>query len=197
MAEPGGTLVRTYHTARDSPGLVQQRQGADREDRHLRKTLQSIQPPVCLDRNCGIYLAKDRTPLFTYFRDSTLALYHDYPRKQVHDLFDPESTFTPQACTWGLQGIIEPADELRTLANPIQGAASLRMNLNWAEFNRASARPNMTEAILLFVLDENVCNQLHRSRTRAALLEKTTKCCHWSVFRRRRASEMAKRLCDS
>jgi hypothetical protein len=36
-----------------------------------------------------------------------LVLYHDYTREEVHDLFDPESTFTPQAGTWGLQGIVE------------------------------------------------------------------------------------------
>ena len=36
-----------------------------------------------------------------------LVLYEDYARQEVHDLFDPESTFTPQAGTWGLQGIVE------------------------------------------------------------------------------------------
>lgn len=41
---------------------------------------------------------------------NSLVLYHDYTREEVHDLFDPESTFTPQAGTWGLQGIIEIPD---------------------------------------------------------------------------------------
>jgi hypothetical protein len=36
-----------------------------------------------------------------------LILYEDYSREEVHDIFDPESTFTPQAGTWGLQGIVE------------------------------------------------------------------------------------------
>jgi hypothetical protein len=36
-----------------------------------------------------------------------LILYEDYSRKEVHDVFDPDSKFTPQAGTWGLQGIIE------------------------------------------------------------------------------------------
>jgi hypothetical protein len=36
-----------------------------------------------------------------------LILYKDYSREEVHDIFDPESTFTPQAGTWGLQGIVE------------------------------------------------------------------------------------------
>src|SRR4029450_11472765 len=36
----------------------------------------------------------------------TLTLYQDYSRQLVHDLFAPEAPFTPQAGTWGLQGII-------------------------------------------------------------------------------------------
>jgi hypothetical protein len=36
-----------------------------------------------------------------------LVHYQDYTREEVHDVFDPTSTFTPQAGTWGLQGIIE------------------------------------------------------------------------------------------
>jgi Domain of unknown function (DUF3427) len=36
-----------------------------------------------------------------------LVLYEDYTRQDVHDIFDPHSPFTPQAGTWGLQGIIE------------------------------------------------------------------------------------------
>lgn len=42
-----------------------------------------------------------------------LVLYDDYSRNEVHDLFDPESTFSPQAGTWGLQGIIEIPDRPR------------------------------------------------------------------------------------
>src|SRR5215469_1101218 len=38
---------------------------------------------------------------------SSLVLYQEYSRQDVHDLFDPSSTFTPQAGTWGLQGIVE------------------------------------------------------------------------------------------
>jgi hypothetical protein len=37
----------------------------------------------------------------------TLTLYEDYTREDVHDIFDPDSTFTPQAGTWGLQGIVK------------------------------------------------------------------------------------------
>lgn len=33
-------------------------------------------------------------------------LYEQYTRRQVHDLFDPASHFTPQAGTWGLHGIV-------------------------------------------------------------------------------------------
>lgn len=36
-----------------------------------------------------------------------LILYEDYTREEVHDIFDPDSKFTPQAGTWGLQGIIQ------------------------------------------------------------------------------------------
>jgi len=40
----------------------------------------------------------------------TLVLHDDYTREEVHDLFDPDSVFTPQAGTWGLQGIVEIPD---------------------------------------------------------------------------------------
>jgi hypothetical protein len=36
-----------------------------------------------------------------------LELYFEYNREAVHDMFDPESPYTPQAGTWGLQGPIE------------------------------------------------------------------------------------------
>lgn len=36
-----------------------------------------------------------------------LVLYEDYTRSEVHDIFDYNSKFTPQAGTWGLQGIIK------------------------------------------------------------------------------------------
>jgi len=35
-----------------------------------------------------------------------LTLYKEYSREEVHDIFSPDSTFTPQAGTWGLQGIV-------------------------------------------------------------------------------------------
>jgi hypothetical protein len=35
-----------------------------------------------------------------------LLLYSDYTRQQVHDIFAPHTPFTPQAGTWGLQGIV-------------------------------------------------------------------------------------------
>jgi hypothetical protein len=37
----------------------------------------------------------------------SLVLYENHTRNEVHDLFDPTSAFTPQAGTWGLQGIVE------------------------------------------------------------------------------------------
>ena len=43
--------------------------------------------------------------LFTSMR--TLTLYEDYTRQDVHSIFDPDSTFTPQAGTWGMQGIVK------------------------------------------------------------------------------------------
>ncbi len=40
----------------------------------------------------------------------SLRLHEDYSREDVHGIFDPDSTFTPQAGTWGLQGIITIPD---------------------------------------------------------------------------------------
>jgi hypothetical protein len=36
-----------------------------------------------------------------------LALYEDYSREEVHDIFDPDSAFTPQTGIWGLHGIVK------------------------------------------------------------------------------------------
>jgi hypothetical protein len=43
-----------------------------------------------------------------------LQLFEDYSRREVHDLFDPASAFTPGAGSWGLAGIVEyePAEFL-------------------------------------------------------------------------------------
>jgi hypothetical protein len=35
-----------------------------------------------------------------------LTLFEDYTRKDVHDIFDPDSAFTTSAGTWGISGII-------------------------------------------------------------------------------------------
>jgi len=37
---------------------------------------------------------------------SSLVLYQEYSRSQLHDIIDPETNFTPGSGTWGLQGII-------------------------------------------------------------------------------------------
>jgi hypothetical protein len=39
-----------------------------------------------------------------------LIKYQDYTREAVHDILDPYSVFTPQAGTWGLQGIVRIPD---------------------------------------------------------------------------------------
>ncbi|HVO43099.1 MAG TPA: DUF3427 domain-containing protein [Aggregatilineales bacterium] len=39
-------------------------------------------------------------------RSEELTLHQEYSRQQIHDLFEPETAFTPQAGTWGLHGII-------------------------------------------------------------------------------------------
>ena len=36
-----------------------------------------------------------------------LALYKEYSRQDVHDIFSPDTRFTPSSGTWGLHGIIE------------------------------------------------------------------------------------------
>src|SRR5262249_2756866 len=41
---------------------------------------------------------------------SRLERFQDYTREEVHGIFDPRSTFTPQAGTWGLQGIVSIPD---------------------------------------------------------------------------------------
>lgn len=41
---------------------------------------------------------------------ATLTLWSDYTREDVHSIFSPNSTFTPQAGTWGLQGIVRIPD---------------------------------------------------------------------------------------
>jgi hypothetical protein len=37
----------------------------------------------------------------------TLTLWSDYTRADVHSIFSPDTTFTPQAGTWGLQGMVK------------------------------------------------------------------------------------------
>jgi hypothetical protein len=39
-----------------------------------------------------------------------LALYEEYSRKDVHAIFSPETNFTPQTGTWGLQGVVPLSD---------------------------------------------------------------------------------------
>jgi hypothetical protein len=39
-----------------------------------------------------------------------LVLYDEYSREEVHDVFSPDTIFTPQAGTWGLQGVVPIPD---------------------------------------------------------------------------------------
>lgn len=41
---------------------------------------------------------------------SKLTLWSDYTREEVHSIFSPNTVFTPQAGTWGLQGIVKIPD---------------------------------------------------------------------------------------
>ena len=45
-----------------------------------------------------------------------LVKHEDYPRAEVHEIFSPEGSFTLQAGTWGLQGIVaipgRPGDDV-------------------------------------------------------------------------------------
>ena len=41
---------------------------------------------------------------------TTLTLWSDYSREEVHSIFSPNTVFTPQAGTWGLQGIVKIPD---------------------------------------------------------------------------------------
>jgi hypothetical protein len=40
----------------------------------------------------------------------SLTLWQTYTREEVHDIFSPDTPFTPQAGTWGLQGIVSVPD---------------------------------------------------------------------------------------
>jgi hypothetical protein len=39
-----------------------------------------------------------------------LRLYDDYSREEVHDVFAPDTVFTPQSGTWGIRGIVPIPD---------------------------------------------------------------------------------------
>jgi hypothetical protein len=39
-----------------------------------------------------------------------LILYEEYSREEVHNIFSPDTIFTPQAGTWGLQGVVPIPD---------------------------------------------------------------------------------------
>ena len=41
---------------------------------------------------------------------TTLTLWSDYSREEVHSIFSPNTVFTPQAGTWGLRGIVKIPD---------------------------------------------------------------------------------------
>ena len=41
---------------------------------------------------------------------TTLVPYEEYSREEVHDIFSPDTIFTPQAGTWGLQGVVPIPD---------------------------------------------------------------------------------------
>ena len=58
---------------------------------------------------------------------TTLQLYTDYDRREVQGIFDPETTFTPQAGTWGLHGITR----LRTIVSPFEIGVG-----DWARVDR-------------------------------------------------------------
>jgi hypothetical protein len=39
-----------------------------------------------------------------------LDLYQEYSREDIHDIFAPETSFTPQAGSWGLHGVVRIPD---------------------------------------------------------------------------------------
>ena len=41
-----------------------------------------------------------------------LVLYEEYSREDVHRIFAPDTQFTPQAGTWGLQGVVPIPDRI-------------------------------------------------------------------------------------
>jgi hypothetical protein len=40
----------------------------------------------------------------------TLNRFDEYSRREVHEIFSPDTNFTPQAGTWGIQGVVSIAD---------------------------------------------------------------------------------------
>jgi hypothetical protein len=40
----------------------------------------------------------------------SLELWSEYTREEIHSIFSPDTTFTPQAGTWGLHGMIRVPD---------------------------------------------------------------------------------------
>ena len=41
---------------------------------------------------------------------ASLRRYDEYSRQEVHGIFSPDTNFTPQSGTWGIQGVVPIAD---------------------------------------------------------------------------------------
>ena len=65
-------LLWSDHPESHSPRLLQQRQRFDRKDRLICPALQSLASTFRLDRYSRFHPGKDRSTLFSYFRDETL-----------------------------------------------------------------------------------------------------------------------------
>ncbi len=72
MVESGGAVVCSHYSASDPPWLIPKCQGTRRQDRRLCSTVQSLEPPLYLDRNCRFHPRQNRPSLLTYFRDTRL-----------------------------------------------------------------------------------------------------------------------------
>jgi hypothetical protein len=63
-----------------------------------------ISDNFCYEDNLGSFAERIHT------MPSALVLYNDYTREEIHDVFDPDSPFTPQRGTWGILGLIPLPD---------------------------------------------------------------------------------------
>jgi Domain of unknown function (DUF3427) len=98
-----------------------------------------------------------------------LQLYSDYDRREVHDIFDPDTPFTPQAGTWGLHGIIPIKDRpgdfvLFVTFGQAQGEHNFDEDVSFDGVLRWQSQPKQTlqdQQIQQFISHDETKNQIY------------------------------------